>query len=44
MLNDMLLGIGVKEVRMEILPGMMPKDYTYRQENLQKAYDPGVNL
>ena len=44
MLNDRLLGIGVKEARMEILGGMMPKDDTYRQENLKKAYDIGRNL
>jgi NAD(P)H dehydrogenase (quinone) len=44
MLNDRLLGVGVKEARMEILGGMMPKDDTYRQENLEKAYDLGRNL
>jgi NAD(P)H dehydrogenase (quinone) len=38
MLNDRLLGIGVKEARMEILGGMMPKDDTYRQTNLEKAH------
>ena len=44
MLNDRLLGVGVKEARMEILGGMMPKDDTYRQENLEKAYNLGRNL
>jgi NAD(P)H dehydrogenase (quinone) len=44
MLNDRFLGVGVKEARMEILGGMMPKDDTYRQENLEKAYNLGKNL
>ena len=44
MLNDRLLGVGVKEARMEILGGMMPKDNTYRQENLEKVYNIGRNL
>jgi NAD(P)H dehydrogenase (quinone) len=44
MLNNRLLGVGVKEARMEILGGMMPKDDTYRQENLEKTYDLGKNL
>jgi NAD(P)H dehydrogenase (quinone) len=44
MLNDRLLGVGVQEARMEILGGMMPKDDTYRQENLEKAYHLGRNL
>jgi NAD(P)H dehydrogenase (quinone) len=41
MLNDRLLGIGVRQARMEILGGMMPQDDTYRQENLEKVYDLG---
>lgn len=41
MLNDRLLGVGVQEATMEILGGMMPKDETYRQENLKKAYQLG---
>jgi NAD(P)H dehydrogenase (quinone) len=41
MLNDRLLGIGVKEASMEILGGMMPNDNAYRQRNLEKAYDLG---
>lgn len=41
MLNDRLLGIGVREAHMEILGGMMPQDDTYRQDNLAKVYDLG---
>jgi NAD(P)H dehydrogenase (quinone) len=44
MLEDRLLGIGVKQARMEILGGMMPKDDTYGRQNLEKAYHPGRNL
>jgi NAD(P)H dehydrogenase (quinone) len=44
MLDDRLLGVGVREARMEILGGMMPKDDTFRQENLEKAYALGRNL
>ena len=44
MLNDRLLGVGVKEARMEILGGMMPQDDTYRQKNLEIVYDLGNNL
>jgi NAD(P)H dehydrogenase (quinone) len=41
MLNDRLLGVGVKAAQMEILGGMMPGDDTHRQENLRRAYDLG---
>jgi NAD(P)H dehydrogenase (quinone) len=44
MLNDWLLGVGVREARMEILGGMMPKDDTCLQENLEKVYHLGKNL
>ena len=44
MIDDRLLGVGVKEARMEILGGMMPKDDSYRQENLEKAYNLGRNF
>ena len=44
MLNDRLLGVGVKEARLEILGGMMPTDNTHRQENLARAYDLGKKL
>jgi len=41
MLQDRLLGVGVREARMEILGGMMPLDDTYRERNLQRAYELG---
>jgi len=41
MLNDRLLGIGVKQAHMEILGGMMPQDDTYRERNLLRAYELG---
>ena len=41
MLNDRLLGVGVKRAHMEILGGMMPLDNSYRQQNLQRAYELG---
>jgi NAD(P)H dehydrogenase (quinone) len=41
MLNDRLLGVGVKQAHMEILGGMMPQDDTYREKNLQRAYELG---
>jgi NAD(P)H dehydrogenase (quinone) len=44
MLNDRLLGIGVKQASMEILGGMMPGDDTYRQENLERTYKLGLNF
>lgn len=44
MLNDRLLGVGVKAARMVILGGMMPGDDTFRQENLRQAYHLGRNL
>ena len=44
MLQDRLLGVGVREARMEILGGMMPEDDTHRAENLAKAYDLGKSL
>jgi NAD(P)H dehydrogenase (quinone) len=44
MLNDRLLGVGVKEAKMEILGGMMPNDDTYRQANLERAYELGRGL
>ena len=40
-LNDRLLGIGVKQAAMEILGGMLPKDDTYREANLRRAYELG---
>jgi NAD(P)H dehydrogenase (quinone) len=41
MLDDRLLGVGVKQAHMEILGGMMPLDDTYREQNLQRAYELG---
>jgi NAD(P)H dehydrogenase (quinone) len=41
MLNDRLLGVGVKQAYMEILGGMMPLDDTHREENLRRAYELG---
>jgi NAD(P)H dehydrogenase (quinone) len=41
MLNDRLLGIGVRRAHMEILGGMMPLDNRCRQQNLQRAYELG---
>ena len=44
LLQDRLLGVGVKEARLEILGGMMPKDDTHREENLERAYLLGKRL
>lgn len=44
MLHDRLLGIGVKEARMEILGGMLPKVETYRAANLERAYRLGLEF
>lgn len=41
MLNDRLLGVGVKQAHMEILGGMMPLDDSHREENLRRAYELG---
>jgi len=41
MLNDRLLGVGVKQAHMEILGGMMPLDDTHREQNLRRAYELG---
>jgi NAD(P)H dehydrogenase (quinone) len=41
MLSDRLLGVGIKEARMEILGGMMPPDDRRRDTNLKKAYELG---
>lgn len=38
MLGDRLLGVGVREARLEILGGMMPGDNTCRWKNLERAY------
>ena len=44
MLQDRLLGIGVREAQMVFLGGMMPGDDTHKESNLQKAYLLGKNL
>jgi NAD(P)H dehydrogenase (quinone) len=44
MLNDRLLGVGVKEARMEILGGMMHNDPDIREQNLETAYQLGRNF
>jgi NAD(P)H dehydrogenase (quinone) len=44
MLQDRLLGVGVKEARMEILGGMMPGDDSHRAENLAKVYALGKSI
>jgi NAD(P)H dehydrogenase (quinone) len=41
MLNDRLLGVGVKHAHMEVLGGMMPLDNTHRERNLLRAYELG---
>jgi NAD(P)H dehydrogenase (quinone) len=41
MLNDRLLGIGVKRASMEILGGMIPLDNSFRERNLLRAYELG---
>jgi NAD(P)H dehydrogenase (quinone) len=41
MLEDRLLGVGVKAAQMEILGGMMPGDNRNREGNLQRAYELG---
>ncbi len=44
MLNDRLIGVGVKEARMEILGGMTPQNDSFKEENLKRAYNLGKNL
>ena len=44
MLDDRLLGVGVKQARMVILGGMMPGEDAYREANLEKAYGLGKGL
>jgi NAD(P)H dehydrogenase (quinone) len=41
MLDDRLLGVGVKEAAMEILGGMVEQDPAIRERNLQRAYELG---
>jgi len=37
MLDDRLLGVGVREAHLEILGGMMPGDTTWRDRNLERV-------
>ena len=41
MLNDRLLGVGVKEAHMEILGGMVENNAAIRKKNLERAYQAG---
>jgi len=41
MLHDRLLGVGVRQARMEIFGGMMPNDNRAREGNLERAYQLG---
>jgi len=41
MLNDRLRGVGIKDVAMEILGGMVSQDPQVRQRNLDRAYELG---
>ena len=44
MLNDRLLGVGVKKAQMEILGGMINNDPDVRKQNLETAYQLGLNF
>jgi len=44
MMHDRLLGVGVKEARIEILGGMVLDDETNRKKNLERAYRLGRDL
>jgi NAD(P)H dehydrogenase (quinone) len=44
MLNDRLLGIGVKEAKMEILGGMVGNEPAVRKRNLERAYQLGQSF
>lgn len=44
MLNDRLLGVGVKGAQMEILGGMLHNDPDIRKQNLETAYRLGRNF
>lgn len=41
MLNDRLRGVGIKDVEMEILGGMVTRDPEVRDRNLKRAYELG---
>ncbi|MDZ7724583.1 MAG: NAD(P)H-dependent oxidoreductase [candidate division KSB1 bacterium] len=44
MIQDRLLGVGVKHAGMSIPGGMMPHDNSYRKRNLETAYSVGKQL
>ena len=44
MLQDRLLGVGVKQAELAVLGGMMPGDDAYRERNLARAYALGKKL
>jgi NAD(P)H dehydrogenase (quinone) len=44
MLDDRLLGIGIQEARMEILGGMMPGSDVCGRQNIQRAYELGLQF
>jgi NAD(P)H dehydrogenase (quinone) len=41
LLEDRLLGVGVRKAQLEILGGMMPLDDSHWERNLRRAYDLG---
>jgi hypothetical protein len=41
MLNDRLRGVGISDVKMEILGGMVNHDPAQREKNLGQAYELG---
>ncbi len=41
MMEDRLLGVGVKRAELEILGGVMPLDDSWREPNLRRAYEVG---
>ena len=44
MIQDRLKNVGFTDVRMEILGGMMPNDFTYRKQNLERVRSVCRNL
>ena len=44
LLQDRLLGIGVKSGELVILGGMMPGEETYKEGNLKRAFELGVGF
>ena len=44
MLNDRLLGVGIKQAKMEILGGMVANDDAIREKNLERAYQLGAKF